>query len=172
MSVQPLKLPPEVDLHIFSLLDYKSLKAVRQVCKTWQLFLEERSLWKDFVKIEELSNKEINRNILNWKNFANRVLREGTIADIICFIDMLKTHNRNYPSRNVWNMSVGQVELEYKNRNILNWKNLANCVLKEGTIADIICFINMIKARNKYYSSCCLGTMSVKVVSILTSYIL
>ena len=100
MSVSPLKLPPEMTLHIFSLLDYKSLKAVRQVCKTWQLFLEERSLWKNFAKIEELSNKEINRNILNWKNFANRVLREGTIADIICFINMKKT------SYNVWNMSI------------------------------------------------------------------
>merc|ERR1712200_153082 len=103
MSVSPLKLPPEVTLQILSFLDYNSLKTMRQVCRTWKFFLEERSLWKNFAEIgNDYHNfEEINRNILNWKDFADRVLNEGTIADIICFINMIKTYKETretYPS--------------------------------------------------------------------------
>ena len=94
-----IEFPYLVTRHIFSLLDYQSLKAVRQVCKTWRLFLEEqreRSLWKRFIEIEspmlktglyrdavpisEESKLCYQANILEWKNLAMDVKTKGSVV--------------------------------------------------------------------------------------------
>ena len=107
MSLSLLDLPSLVTHRIFSFFDYKSLKTVRQVCKTWHLFLEQnRSLLKRFIKIEAPTlslnsrsgdpkawdRKLIEENLCQWNALAVHVVEEGTIADIICLINMLNVN--------------------------------------------------------------------------------
>ena len=102
MSLSPIDLPSLVTHRIFSFFDYKSLKTARQVCKTWHLFLEQsRSHLKKFIKIEppDLNNrvprnswdrKLVEENLSQWNALAVHVVEEGTIADIICLINMIE----------------------------------------------------------------------------------
>ena len=101
MSLSPVDLPSLVTHQIFSFFDYKSLKTARQVCKTWHLFLEQnRSHLKKFIEIEppDLNSrvpknawdrKFVEENLYQWNALAVHVLEEGTIADIICLINMI-----------------------------------------------------------------------------------
>ena len=140
MSLSLLDLPSLVTHRIFSFFDYKSLKNVRQVCKTWHLFLEQnRSLLKRFIKIETPTlslnarsgdpavwdRKFIEENLNQWNALGVDVVEEGTIADIICLINMLginETKGRRSHSRGTlcyldiktacfapWKMGIGKV---------------------------------------------------------------
>ena len=135
-----MDIPSLVTHRIFSFFDYKSLKTARQVCKTWHLFLEQnRSLVKRFVKIESQTlprydpmhgyhaweKKLIEKNLSQWNALAVQVVEEGTIADIICLINMLnvnETKGRRGHSRGTlnyldlktayfapWKMGIGKV---------------------------------------------------------------
>merc|ERR1712142_545450 len=94
-----LKLPPELTRKIFLSLDFNSLKAVRQVCKTWQLFSEERSLWKKFIDIDlnALNKWWVDggyaragiEKIQLWKNLSSKVENEGTIGDILYLVNFV-----------------------------------------------------------------------------------
>ena len=82
MNFSLLDLPSLVTHHLFYFLDYESLKAVRQVCKTWHLFLEQNdSLFKKFVKIESATlksndprkvwdRKYLEETLQRWKSLA------------------------------------------------------------------------------------------------------
>ena len=124
-----MDLPSLVTHRIFSFFDYKALKTVRQVCKTWHLFLEQnRSFLKRFIKIifdsAILYSREFHgyggpggpkrtwdrsgtEEIMHqWNALAVHVVEEGTIADIICLINMLnvnETKGRRGHSRGTLN---------------------------------------------------------------------
>ena len=123
MSLSPIDLPSLVTHRIFSFFDYKSLKTARQVCKTWHLFLEQnRSLVKRFIEIESPDDlnsrvpknawdrKFVEENLYQWNALAVHVLEEGTIADIICLINMInmnETSGRFCHSRgNLWYLDL------------------------------------------------------------------
>ena len=101
---QPLDLPNLVSGHIFSLLDFKSLKASREVCKSWYWFLEEdRPMWNSFIKCEwnfkwkyEESETQnyVEAKLLTWKALSNRIGQEESVAHIISLINLLQMFSK------------------------------------------------------------------------------